>query len=80
MPVGGAPLWWLYLRLRRRKASNGFSANPIEWHDIAAFSAVTGVRLLDWEVGAIEDIDDAFMAQQAASAKAEADKQKRQNK
>lgn len=80
MPEGGAPIWRLYHRLRRRKGSNGFSANPIEWKDIAAFSDVTGIRLLDWEVGVIEDIDDAFMEQQAKAARADAEKQKRQDK
>ena len=65
MPAGGASLWGLYHRIRRRKGGNGFSHIPIEWQDLAAFMAVTGIRLTDWEVQAIEDIDDAFMAETA---------------
>lgn len=37
------------------------SPDPIEWHDIDAFSRQTGTRLLPWEIETIEAVDDAFL-------------------
>lgn len=57
-------LWSAFVRLRRRKGSNGFAVSPIEWPDFDAFLRLSGVRLAPWEVSAIEDLDDIFIAAQ----------------
>lgn len=60
-PAAVAYLWDTFWRLRRRKGG-GFGPAPIEWPDIAGFTAFTGVRLAPWEVEIIEDLDDCFMS------------------
>lgn len=54
-------LWAVFRRLRRRKASNGFSIVPLEWPDIEAFQNALGFRFTDWELSVIEDLDDLFV-------------------
>ncbi len=43
-------LWRIYLRLRRRKAGNGFGPSPIEWPDIAAFVQFARLSLTPFEI------------------------------
>jgi hypothetical protein len=57
-------LWSAFIRLRRRKGANGFSISPIEWPDFDAFIRLSGTRLAPWEIAAIEDLDDLFLAEQ----------------
>ncbi|MES2030840.1 MAG: hypothetical protein V4477_16795 [Pseudomonadota bacterium] len=68
LPPALAYLWMAFIRLRRRKGSNGFAVSPIEWPDFDAFIRLSGVRLAPWEIAAIEDIDDAFIAEQSKPA------------
>jgi len=65
LPPAVAYLWRTFMRIRRRRGGNGFSASPIEWSDIDAFMRLSGVRLAPWEVEVIEDLDDAWLAQLA---------------
>jgi hypothetical protein len=58
-------LWLVFIRLRRRKGSNGFALSPIEWSDIDAFIRLSSTRLAPWEIAVIEDLDDIFIAAQA---------------
>lgn len=53
-------LWRYYLRLRRRKAMGFASANPIEWPDILAFTALNRIELSPFELQLIEAIDDLY--------------------
>lgn len=64
-------LWRIYLRLARRQSSNGFSLNPIDFKEIAAFCQATGRRLTDWETSIIEALDDVKRAELAKSNKDE---------
>ena len=50
MPKGVIYLWRVYLRIRSRKAGNGFGASPIEWPDIDAFVRNSRFPLTPWEV------------------------------
>lgn len=63
LPDALAYLWRAFVRLRRRKGSNGFAVSPIEWPDFDAFLRLSGVRLAPWEISAIEDLDDLFLEQ-----------------
>lgn len=67
LPPAVAYLWTVYLRLRNRKASNGFAAAPLEWPDIDAFCRQVRRTLRTWEIEVIEAVDDAFLAAQAGS-------------
>lgn len=61
LPEALAYLWGSFVRLRRRKGSNGFAVSPIEWPDFDAFLRLSGMRLAPWEIAAIEDLDDMFL-------------------
>lgn len=61
-------LWDAFWRIRRRKGGNGFGASPIEWPDIDAFVRNSDVRLSSWEVMAIEDLDDLYLAVRATAS------------
>jgi hypothetical protein len=69
LPAAGAHIWAAFLRIRRRKGGNGFGPEPIGWPDIAAFMAAARYPLAPWEVEIIEDLDDAYIAEQARNAK-----------
>lgn len=55
-------LWTAFVRIRRRNAGNGFGATPITWADLDAYSRLSGLRLLPWEIEIIELLDDALLA------------------
>ena len=59
-PKSLAYLWTLFTRLRRR-CTPSMGASRILYTDIAAFQAVTGERLLAWEVDVIERLDEALL-------------------
>ncbi|KRA42092.1 hypothetical protein [Devosia sp. Root635] len=54
-------LWTTFVRIRRRNAGNGFGATPITWADLDAYSRLSGMRLLPWEIEIIEQLDDAYL-------------------
>lgn len=56
-----AHLFVVYRRLRRRKGSNGFGPQAIEWSDFDAFGRLTGTELSPWEIAILEDLDDLFL-------------------
>lgn len=60
-------LWAAFARIRRRNAGNGFGATPITWADLDAYSRLSGMRLLPWEMEIIELLDDALMGSLAAA-------------
>ncbi len=73
LPSAGSHLWSVYSRLRRRKGGTGFGASPIEWPDIHAFMSAAVYPLAPWEIEIIEDLDDAYLAEQARGMKDRAD-------
>jgi len=68
-PIPLAYLWAAYQRLRRRKGGSGFGISPLEWPDIDAFSRLSGLRLLPWEVAMLEKLDDAYIRNAADALK-----------
>ncbi|MCC0013664.1 MAG: hypothetical protein H6877_10140 [Rhodobiaceae bacterium] len=61
LPPAMTFLWLDYNRLRGRKAYGFNGPNPIEWHDVEAFTRLTGRRFTPWMVELIEDIDQAYL-------------------
>lgn len=55
-------LWTAFVRIRRRNAGKGFGATPVTWADLDAYSRLSGMRLLPWEIEIIEQLDDALLA------------------
>jgi len=55
-------LWSAFVRIRRRNAGNGFGPTPITWADLDAYSRLSGLRLLPWEIEIIERLDDLHLA------------------
>lgn len=70
LPPALSFLWDAYLRLRSRKGTDGMgNAQPIEWADFDAFSRLSGLRLLPWEIEILENLDNIYLrARSAASA------------
>ena len=68
-PMSMMYLWRVYHRLRGRKGGNGFGHSPLEWPDIEAFSRLSGLSLLSWEVALIERMDDLWLRAQAQAQK-----------
>lgn len=64
-PAGLSYLWALFLRLRRR-CTPSMGVSRILYSDMAAFQAVTGIRLSPWEADAIERLDDALVEARAS--------------
>ena len=69
LPLPLAYLWRTFLRIRRRKGSNGFSANPIEWPDIDAFVRNSRLNLAPWEIEVVEALDDLWLTVNSGAAK-----------
>lgn len=59
-------IWTAYNAMRRRKAHGHSGPNPVEWNDIAMYSAMTGTRFAPWEAILITEIDDLYLAQRYA--------------
>jgi hypothetical protein len=68
LPHAANVLWRVFMRLRRRKGSNGFAASPIEWPDIDAFLRLSRLTLTPWEIEIVEGLDDLFLKNQAREA------------
>lgn len=54
-------LWQAFLHIRRRKAG-GWGPEPISDADILAHSQVHGLDLRPWEMAAVFEIDDLWLA------------------
>jgi len=72
-PMAVMYLWRAYHRMRGRKGGNGFGVVPLEWPDIDAFSRMSGLKLLPWEVTMIEKIDDLWLRSMAEAMRNNAD-------
>lgn len=68
MPRGLDYLWSMFCRMRRRKGSNGYSQQPLEWPDIEAFLRLTRQTLVPWELEVVEELDDLFLKMSQAKA------------
>ena len=62
-------IWLWFIELHNTRQSGGFSASPISYTEIKAWSELTGWVLESWEVTAIKVIDQEFIAVQVKSQK-----------
>jgi hypothetical protein len=59
LPLELEHVWYSFCRLNARRRS-GFSAEPIAWSDLDAFTRLTGARLAPFEIQLIEMLDDLY--------------------
>lgn len=62
-------VWHHYVKLDRRRTSNGWGVNPLSYSDVVAYSQATDSPLDPWEVDAIMAVDDEYMQARAEAAK-----------
>ena len=60
LPEAGQHVWLWFLQLTRKRTC-GMAMNPITWPDIQAWSILTGIKPKQWELEAINGIDEAFL-------------------
>ena len=72
-PMSAMYLWRVFHRIRSRKGGAGMGISPLEWPDIEAFSRLSGMRLLPWEVTMIEKMDDLWLRSMAEATRSNAD-------
>lgn len=60
IPVAITHIWIAFFELHRGR-QNGMSLNPLSWHDIAAYQALTGCRFERWELDVLLLLDDVFL-------------------
>lgn len=58
-------------RLRRRKGSAGHGPQPWEWTDLEAYCRFYNFHPAPWELDILENLDDLYLAEQAARRAAE---------
>lgn len=68
LPVAVRPVWNAFIAMHERRGSNGYGPNPITWHDIAAWQAVSGLVLTPWEASVVGTLDGVAMAAAAKQA------------
>lgn len=65
LPPALTYLWNAFQRLSVRRPQNGMALSPIPWTEIEAFSRLTGLRLVPWEVDIIEELDGLLVAERS---------------
>jgi len=63
LPPGTAYLWNDFVRMSRRRRNNGFGPEPLSYEDIRSYAYARAITFADWELDAIEALDDAFIDQ-----------------
>lgn len=61
MPAGADYLWRVFLRLSRRRGSNGFGPDPVSFIEIETFTRLAGFPLAPWEIEILEHLDDIYL-------------------
>ncbi len=70
-------MWEYFEQLHAGRSSNGYSANPISYLEIKAWSDLTGIRLSSFDLRAIRSMDNTFLVY-AAEKQQEAQKPEKQ--
>ena len=68
MPAAGEHLWEWFLELNAARGAGGMAMAAITYPDIAAWSALRGIRPAPWEVEILTALDRALRAEAARSA------------
>lgn len=61
LPETVAHLWVAFCQMSNARTSNGFGPNPLTYHDVEAWSRVTGVELTAWEIDVLKRLDVVFL-------------------
>lgn len=69
IPESAAHVWHYFIQLNRARGSNGFGANPLSYTEIKNWCELSGIRLEQWELDAIVEMDSAFITESAKEAK-----------
>jgi len=69
IPKSVAHVWDYFIQLNRARGSNGFGANPLSYTEIKNWCQLSEIRLEQWELNAIVEIDAAFITESAKDAK-----------
>jgi hypothetical protein len=69
IPKEAVHIWNWFLDLHAARTSNGFGSNPITFAEISAWSALTGARPSEFEVGAIRRLDVLYISMEGEGAK-----------
>lgn len=77
LPEEGFYLWQWFLELHAGRGSGGFGPSAISYQDIKAWAELTGHAPTPWDIETIKQLDYAYLAQMATSAKQQAEKNKR---
>lgn len=64
MPECAVHVWHWFIALSQKRTC-GMALNPITWLDMQAWSQMTGIKPLQWELEAISGIDNAFLLSHA---------------
>lgn len=60
LPPAAEDVWAAFHELSSARPS-GFGLQAIPWGEIAAYQAVTGIRLTRWEIDLLRDLDRAYL-------------------
>jgi len=66
IPFGADHIWRWYTKLDGKRTA-GFSLNPITWADMQAFFALQRITPQQWELDALCDLDQVFIASRIAA-------------
>jgi len=73
LPDCASHIWGWFQQLTGKRSAGGMSINPITWPDLFAWSQLTGIKPMQWELDALAVIDGAFLssihAEQQSKAK-----------
>jgi hypothetical protein len=65
LPDEAAHIWDWYVQLANQRGSNGLAPEPLRWLDIWAWSKLTGIATLPWEIDAVIKIDAIYRTTRA---------------
>lgn len=69
-PPGAFNVWAIFLELHLRRQQSEFGPLRFPWHELQAYSQVTGLRLTSWERKTIFALEDAFFEVKSENDKA----------
>lgn len=59
VPEAGLRAWDAFWRLDARRSGTGYGPNPVSYSEIDAFCRRTGIALRQWEIAALDEMEQA---------------------
>ncbi|HEY4712822.1 MAG TPA: hypothetical protein VIH30_01050 [Aquirhabdus sp.] len=69
IPESAAHVWHYFIQMNKKRGSNGFGANPLTFTEIRSWCELKKITLEQWELDAIDAIDEAYISESAKDAK-----------